>query len=366
MAWIVWACDTTTGAKLGQLPAASFSWQRVLNSGGGGSATFKLADPAFREIDMRSWTKLVNRTLVIEWTDTPGDESAGEPVFAGVVWSRKWDKDSATLSVTYEDIWSILKRRFLVSQNTTGVAQAAPIAFTNISVSTAVKKTVQAGTGDLPMVYWGDFTGSRSVTYQSYLLKTVADAIKEQISQPDGPDLDFRPIWGPGGLQYQMRSNQQFGTYSWNMSANQSGVTGVTVDEDGTKLSNNVFSVGQGTEADTLIRASPATSPYPLLQSSEAHKSETDLAKLDGYVTEAQRVHATPTEQWGFDMLAGGGNGDANDQTKVTDLRLNGVLSLYTQGDYWIPDGTYQHRLIQYSGDLGPKVTLEFQPTGGA
>ncbi len=365
MAWTVWVCDTATGAKLGRVPTASFSWQRVLNSGGSGSASFKLGDPLFRELDIRGLTALVSRTLVIEWVSAPGFQTSGEPVYAGLVWSRSYDKDTQTLTVNHADLWSILSRRLLVSQNTTGVEKTT-LAFTNLSVSTVVKKVVQTGTPDLPMVYWSDFTGSRNQSYAGYMLKPVADALQDLIDQPDGPDVDFRPIWGPSGLQWQMRSNEQFGTYTWNMSAGQTGVSGITVTEDGAKLSNNVFAAGQGTEADSIIRAAPAASPYPLLQSAEAHKDEKDVGKLDGFVTEGQRIHGTPTQQWSFDILASGGNGTASDQTTVTDLRLNGALSLHSKGDPWIPDGKSSHRLIQYSGDLGEKIKLEFQPTGGA
>ena len=356
MAWNVWCCDTTTGTKLYRLPAASFSWQRVLNSGGSGQASFKLADPLFREFDMRSCTALVRRTLVVEWD--------GEPVYAGIGWKRTYDRDTQTLTVDHSDLWSILSRRLMVSQNTTGV-EKTKLEFTNISVSTVVKKTVQTGTADLPMVYWSDFSGGRKAVFEGYMLQSVADALQDQIDQPDGPDVDFRPIWGPNGLQWQMRSNEQFGTYTWNMSAGQTGVSGITVTEDGAKLTNNVFAVGQGTEKDSIIRATPASSPYPLLQSTESHKDVKDVAKLDGFVQEAQRIYSSPTEQWSFDILASGGNGDSSDQTRVTDLRLNGALSLYSAGDPWIPDGSSKHRLIRYSGDLGEKINLEFQPTGG-
>ena len=363
MAWTVWVCNTTTGERLMRLPAASFTWERALNSGASGQATFKLADPTFAGLDMRSLTSLVARTLVIEWVEAPG--VAGEPVYAGLIWKRVYDRDTQTLTVEHSDLWSILSRRLLVSQSTTGV-EKTKLEFLNLSVSTVVKKVVQTGTSDLPMVYWGDFTGSRDQTYAGYLLKPVADALQDLIDQPDGPDVDFRPIWGPSGLQWQMRSNEQFGTYTWNMSASQSGVSGITVTEDGSKLSNNVFAVGQGTEADSIIRANVWATSYPLLQSSEAHKDVKDVAKLDGFVSEGLRIHTSPTTQWSFDMLASGGNGDAPDQTTVTDLRLNGALSLYSKGDPWIPDGWQQHRLIRYSGDMGSKVKLEFQPTGGA
>jgi hypothetical protein len=359
MAWSVQSCDSTTGAKIGgKIPTAAFPWERVLNSGGSGRAVFKLGDPSFDELDMRDLTDHVRRTLVLEWD--------GEPVAAGLVWKRTWDRDTQTLTVDHEDLWSILKRRFLVPQNTTGVAKAAPIVFSNVSVSTAVKKTLQAVTSDFPMAYWGDFTGSRKETYEAYLLKPAADALEDQIRQPDGPDLDLRPIYTEGRLQWQMRSNQEFGTYTWNLSAAQSGISGLQVIEDATNLSNNVFAVGQGTEADTLIRADTAPSPYPLLQSMEAGKDEDSIAKLDGIVAEGLRIHAKPTEQWSFSILASGGNGDIRDQTKVTDLRLNGLLSLHDQGDRWLPPGKTQHRLIRYSGDMREKIRLEFQPTGGS
>lgn len=356
MAWTVFSCDTTTGEVLGCIPADSFSWDRVLNSGGSGQASFKLGDPLFRELNIHSLVDLVRRTLVLDWD--------GWPVYAGILWRQEYDRDSQTLTVNHSDLWSILAKRLMVSQNTSGV-EKTKLEFKNISVSTVVKRTAQTGTSDLPMVYWGDFEGDRDAVFEGYMLKSVADAIQEQIDQPDGPDVDFRPIWGPNGLQWQMRSNQQFGTYTWNMSAAQSGVSGLKVISDATKISNNVFAVGQGTEKDSIIRANPAPSPYPLLQSTAPYKGEKNIAKLDGFVQEEQRIYATPTSQWSFNMLASGGNGLAKDLTKVTDLRLNGVLSLYEKDDPWIPDGTSSHRLIRYSGDLTEKVKLEFQPTGG-
>jgi hypothetical protein len=357
MAWTVWSCDTTTGAKLAKLPCASFSWQRVLNSGGTGQAVFKLADEAFREIDMHDRVDLVRRTLSFEWDD--------EPVAGGLVTRHNWDADTKTLTVNHADLWWLLARRFLTVQNTTGV-EKTKLELLNWSVSTIVKKVVQTGTSDLPMTYWSDFTGSRKKTYDGFALPIVGDELAKLIDQPDGPDVDFRLINGGNGVQWQMRNNEGFGTYAWNMSAAQSGISGLNVITDAEKLANNVFAVGKGTEQDSIIRAASSPSTYPLLQTAEAHKDEGDVAVLDGFVSEALRIHASPTSQWSFNMLAGGGNGPELEQTKVTDLRLNGQLSLWTNGDEWIPPGWHTHRLIRYSGDHKQSVKLEFQPTGGA
>ena len=107
MAWSVWVCDTVSGAKLQRLPVAAFSWSRVLNGSGSGSATVKLNDAAVKKLNARTLTNPVSNTLVLDWD--------GVVVYAGVIWSRDYNREGTSLTLGHADIWSILSRRFAVN-----------------------------------------------------------------------------------------------------------------------------------------------------------------------------------------------------------------------------------------------------------
>lgn len=372
MAWNAWLCDTRTGAGRVRVNPATFSWGRALNSGGSGQATFRLGDPKARLNISRASTLPLAKTLVLDW--------GGKVVYAGIIWARPYSKDAQTLTLSHKDVWSILPYRHVVESNSDDVGSKTivipPKGQPTLSLASIARTVVFEGQDAasemyrLPIDFAAPVLGGHRRTYAGYELHTVQDALQKLMDAAGGPDVDFRPYWTADGLlRYEMRAGSlTSGTWEWNVAAGKSSASGITLDDDASKIAVNTFAIGQGQEDDMKIRAGRNdASPYPVLERRITHKDEKDLAVLESLAAEHLRVYAEPTQQWGISMLA---RGERNESGKlsgatVSDLLLGGTVRLYHRGDPWIPDGWHESRLIGFSGDLGESVQLEMQPTGG-
>ena len=373
MAWSVWVCDTVSGEKLQRLPVAAFSWSRVLNGSGSGSATVKLNDAAVKKLNARTLTNPVSNTLVLDWD--------GVVVYAGVIWSRDYNREGTSLTLGHADIWSILSRRFAVNHYESPI-ELWKTTYTGISLQQFAKNLMILGiyghenaNAMLPITLPADSTGTIKRTLYGYHLGNLVDALEDVMNESNGPDIDFRPRWVSGALNWEMRvgttANPKLpaGTYEWNLSASKSGMFDFTVKEDAEKLVTNMVAIGEGTEQDMLVRSNRIVNPtYPHLERALSYKSESDGDRLYELANGGLQVYKTPTTQWAFSVKASGtpkSGGGLDVRNKVTALLPGGTARVYVQSDPWLANGWHTHRLVQFSGDLSEDVKLEFQPDGG-
>lgn len=355
MAWRVWACATRTGKKQSILPTAAFSWKNVLNAEGSGSATFKLSAKEAYGFDWRSLCQPVERTLVAEWD--------GSPVYAGIIWDWDYDMDARSLTVRHADFWSLLSRRLLFTSY--GSIATQKLEHASRSLWDLARKTVEAGTSigsySLPVFFQGGGTGTHSRTYYGYELPRVLEALEDIMNTSGGPDVVFDPRWSTDGssLEWLMWDGADpGGLLEFNLSAEDCGLFGVRVRSDASNKATVVVGTGEGSEKKLLTRTGAVSLPGGVhLVSDASFAKEKNLTVLQQRTDAKLALFQSPTEQWSAKLLASA-------TQRVTLLKLGRSIRVYTKGDPMVTDGFRTLRLIQYSGDLGETINLEFQQIG--
>lgn len=359
MAWNVWVVNTVNGARRQKLPVSAFPWDRVLNGAGSGSATIQLRDKVTSQLPYMDLTLPLSRTFVLSWNETA--------VYAGIVWSREYDRDAGTMTVTLSDVWSILAARLALNRGATDIANSI-LTWSGLSLATLCSKVVQAGfqlpSNDwlVPIVYPSDVSGAGSKTWYGYDFPVVADVLTDLMGEQNGPDVDFVPQWSAGNdprLQWVMRTGAlSAGAWEWNLAAEKSGVTGLKWKQDASKVTTSGIGRGEGSEKNVIHKRVQADGLGYALERVVSSNLKT-VAEVESHARGYLATYQTPTEQWSMGI-------QANGHVPVTGLQLGGRVRLWSKGDPVISDGLHVHRLIQYSGDLGLSVNLGIQTVGGA
>lgn len=354
----VWVCDTVTGARLNVLPVSDFTWGRCLNEGSSGQATVPVRDATVRMLDLPS--------LIAERTNTLVYEVGGLVVAAGVIEGTSYDHAAGTLRVDHSDIWAILDGRLTVPHGVANV-MVEKLVYGPLSLGTIAKRVVQeaispGGWYSLPIVFPADVAGTDSRTYYGYSMQLVTDTLKELMESDGGPDIDFAPRWSSSGsLEWVMRAApglSSAGSWEYNLDAARSAGLKLSASTDTSRFSNNAYAVGEGTEKKTLYRSNPsADHSRPAAEAPTSFKGVTSLGVLGQLAVERSRALSKPTKQYVMTVLKA-------DSPGVTDLSLGDTVRLYAAADPWLPSGYSSHRLIKFTGSLGPEVRLEYQPTG--
>lgn len=353
--WKVWSVDTATGAKKGLVTLKEGTWARALNSSGAGRGSFMVGDKDSFGMPGKYLTNPVESMLVFEF--------GGIPLYAGVIWTRDYNMNDSTVEVTYADVWSILGKRLVVAYHAEGT-QKVHLVFPDLSLETQLKRIIETAVAGamfgLPLVLPADVAGVYTKTYKGYTMKRWQDAAQDIIDTEYGPDLDFQPRWNPANPKFlQLVVNIGVpvpGLLVFNASVEDSGISDVHVKEDATEVANHVLATGEGSEVELKVKSSiHGASPYPALVKVISNSDEKDLAALKANANADLATFSYPTEQWSFSIQAGKAHG-------VTELRPGLGVRVNVQDDPWLEDGERHLRLIGYSGDLTPKVSLEFQP----
>lgn len=353
MGWVVWSVNTATGAREGILPVTAGTWSRTLNASGTGQATFLVGDADSSGMPGRYLTEPVARTLVFEWD--------GTPIYAGIIWTRTYDRDAATVTVNYADPWSILGRRLVAAYSSAGM-QGTSLSYGPLSLGTQVKRAIQAATAGatfgLPIALPADVGGAESRTYHGYHFPKWTDVVNDLMNVQYGPDVDFIPRWSASGsFEWLLLAGvPEPALLVWMLTAGKDGATGLTVTEDANNVANHVIATGQGTEVDLITRSAiHGASPYPALVKTVSFSQETSPEVVQAHADAELALAKQPTEQWGFNILTGS-------EYDVTQLRPGVGVRANISGDPWLADGFRHLRLIGFSGSLDPKVNLQFQP----
>jgi hypothetical protein len=355
MAWSVWSVDTVTGGDRQRLPVpASFSWGRVLNSGGSGSAVFMLRDSVFARLNPHTVLREKSRTLVLDWD--------GVVVYAGAIDKAVYDQPSMRLTVNHSDIWTTLSGR-LALDHREAVSKLVNQVFVSKSSGTVAKKMVElamqglAGMNiALPITLPADVAGSISRTYYGYHSEWLRDVLQNLMDEDGGTDIDFQPRWVGNNLDWLMRTGSlSAGSYEWHVGTEMSGVLDLSHTTDAMNVATSAHANGEGSGVDKLARSTRNLSPtYPFADRMSTFATETSADALSRYALGELNAYSTPTEQWSFSILASG-------SPKVSDLLLGGTAKTWMQDDPWLTEKSYTNRIIGFSGDLSETVKLQFQ-----
>lgn len=355
MSWLAYSVDTITGGQKTLLPEPSeFTWNRALSAGALGQCVIPLDGVGFSIAQMK--------TLTAEWAQTIVLEHDGDVVFAGIVRGREYADRILTLKLV--DLWGIWARRGAWDYAEPFV-KLWEETYSSASLSLLAKRAVQRGMSGtppiervLPITLPADLSGSITRTYYGYHLEFVSDVLEDLMDE--GLDIDFRPRWVSGALDWEMRNDPAQTQREWHVNAPDGGVSGFWESTDGARIANNSYMVGEGSGVTMLIQSQRyVDSTLPMLIRVESRKHISDEDQLSNLATRSNELYQEPTSSWSFEVLASG-------DPSVGELRLGDPVTLWFDNDPWIEDGKYERRIVRLSGGIGERVTVTCQPTGGA
>ncbi|WP_404285436.1 hypothetical protein [Glutamicibacter arilaitensis] len=344
MSYKVYTVSTTTWQDKTVVDPKSCSWTRAMNEGGSGSASFNLADTKVAS----TITKLApaERCLVVESDDVV--------IYAGIIWESTYNRDTKTLTLNYDDIWSLIELR-LIAPIRTEVMPSWKTTYSGMEYDTIVKRLVQLGTTGagrtIPMVYEDDYAGGRSRTYYGYNADTVVGAIKEIMDLADGPDVDFRPRWNAArdGLEFTLRTgfmNPDNNQIEVNFSAAKSYGRNLTVKTTARELATQVVGVGEGSGVDMIIRSAGGSGAFAIERAEQA-KNLKDGTQLSAFAQGEVAARAGLLAQYGFDISQRGPV-----IKTLWDLQPGTSVRWYVSDDPYISSGWKDNMILKFSGEI--------------
>lgn len=353
----VYTVSTSTWGDRQLVDAKAAPWKRTHNESAGGLQTsFKLSDPKVAAVHKAGALTPVDRCLVVEHD--------GVVLYAGIIWEDDFDNDSRTLTVSHEDIWSLLALR-LIAADRTGAIPAWKQTYSGLEYDTIIKRIVRLATTGagrtIPLQVENDYPGGRARTYNGYNLDLAVDAITEIMNLPGGPDVDLRPEWASDGssLQWTLRTgnmNPDSQTIEVIADADQSAVKGIKRKRSGRERATRIMGVGEGSGVDIKVRAGVSAGPFELERIEQA-KNIKSLSDLQDFANGKQAARAGLITQYSMDL-----NINSPVIRNLWSLKPGAYLRWHTTGNPAIPDGWKQHKIIEYSGDTTSNwIHLELQ-----
>lgn len=356
--WQVTSVDTITGEVIGRFYVSSFTWERKLSAGANMECRVPLDGQGYSRDQWRDLTKHWSCTIVLE-------HDSGV-VAAGIV--RTWTVEDRTMVLGLTDLWGLWERRGAWS-HLAPQSRLWSTTYTSVTLGTIAKKTVQLGMSGfpspnllpsmaLPMTLPADVSGSITRKYYGYRFEFVADVLDDLLLE--GLDIDFRPRWVDGKLDWEMRNDPAENSWEWHVNAPGGGVAGFREVSDGSRMTNNSYLIGEGEEQAMVARSQRnITSDLPLLDRLEPRKAVSDENQASAIATQLLAQYAAPTVSYSFEVLASG-------DPAVGDMRLGDSVRLWFDSDPWWTDGAHDLRIVKLNGGLGEKITVTCQSTGGA
>lgn len=359
--WRYWSVSTTTWAGKIEMPAFQFTGGRALNTGMGGSTSFKVQDPWVSEAVTAESIAPWERLLVAEWD--------GNAVYAGFITGADEDLDAGTVTVKHQDIWALWPRRHVLSVRGAGAPAGAPITWNARSLPTLANLVVAKGmAGDpadryaLPLIMSADVAGTHARTYEGFKFVSVEDALQEIIKTDGGPNVDFDTQWDgvTETFRWVMRSGELTqGLWEWDATVPKGEVSGLKLLTNADRVANRVIGTGEGSGADMLASSAESfwTSTAPALERVSSHQDIHDGTQLQQRTTADLNSANEPTQQISFRIPATG-------SVNAGELILGGTARVKTSGLRFLGDGWHDWRLIQFNFDRD-WISMQFQQIGG-
>lgn len=365
----VFVVETITGDKVAELAVTDFSYKRVTNAMGTGSATVRRGDKRNIGLNVRFYTEPLKYSLVYEGNF--------EPIFAGVITRKKYVKGSGEITLELKDVWWVLAKRLAIEHGPNN-AEKTVLTWTGLSLGTIIKRLVQEAVWpdrpwySLPIILPADVAGTNSRTYYGYNFATIVDAIDALVATTGGPNVDFVPSWVGESLRLTLRTGTLGGgVWEYILDAPDAGIYDVAETMDAENITTNAYSLGEGSESKMLVRSHPDLSGYlPAIEKTESYKSISVPDQLSKLAEERIRTQALPTSQIEGSIRKDGEPGKSGEQIiglpTVNQLRLGDTIAMLNEDDEFLPTGRTLHDVIEFSGSISnPMVVLQFQPTGG-
>lgn len=216
---------------------------------------------------------------------------------AYVWWSRAYDPETQTISLSGAELWSLLRRRRITWQAAYSLQDQLAIARDIITRSMAV-----AG-GNLALTLGGQSSPrTRDRNYFDYEAKPVAEAVEELAQVIDGFDFALTAALSGGTISRTV----EFGYPRRGRTAAQSGhvfawgrnITKLAWVEEASSMANSIIGLGKGeglSKVRTRVTDTTAFAEgYPLLEDSISLGDIEVLDTLDGHVRAELAQRARP------------------------------------------------------------------------
>lgn len=350
----VWSVSTADWKTKALISPTDCPWSRAPNTGASHTAEFKVNDKATATHMKAGLLDPLDRIIVVE--------DGGVVTYAGFIWDDDYDDDEQSLSVTHDDIWSLIELR-LIAEDRTSSIRTWKKTYTGLSYDTIAKRIMQLATTGIgrtiPIRYEDDYPGGEKRTYNGYNLDTALDALTEIMDLDDGPDIDFRPEWAPdGSLRWTMRTGDlspEAQTIEVNLAAPKNELKGIKYHRSARNTATHQVAVGEGSGVDMLVRTASRTGTIAL-EVIDQFKNVKDTTQLQKNATSALAARKL-IRQIDFSIRA-----DSPRFGNMWDLKPGTLVRWYSLGKPCIPDGWHTSEIIRYSGNVTSDwIDLELQ-----
>ena len=391
--------DMITGRVGAPLDLPSYSWDITVSD----SALSTTRDKGFGQDSASGmtvpWTALPGTTpaqrrqavmplrtglMLFDRTQRDIDEQRiGRPIVGGAIGMRKdtaWDTSFDLISPL-----GLLEHRYMVRENTYGAGanhtSTDTISLRNLSLRAiaceiGVQCTSRKPGGSLPITwpYVGE-RGAHERTYESWDIQNLSAAhlLELLTNVDDGPDMQFRPTVSADGLyvgwEFVAASDAdvylgQHEVHELSYAPNSGTMEHLTVDRLGPI--QRVYASGAGTDRAQLthlaqdLRLVEQIDPYPLWESTYSDSDADNIGLLQAHAQGVLAANRRPLMQISASVNTADCGGGTDPVRPLGSFWPGERFVLDIHGYLPLPDGRYETRLMQMSGDKTDTVDLVF------
>ena len=362
-----------TGERRAEVTASvvSATWTTRMHSAGEGKVALRLrGTDLLDQAEWREFTAHWYNTLVVSWD--------GVAVYAGLIAERQWEAAEGVLTVNLVELRNEMSWRFTSDVAAYDPTQALRI--TDKSKRGMARAIVQSALNrgdspnwDYPVALGVDEAGTESLEVFHYEMRLMEHLLREVQDSDGGPDVHLNPAWSdvagsPTGALFswllELGTPRLPGaTFGFSQSAPVSPVLNPILVEDGRRMTTGVLVAGKGSEHDMAtgkggyhmaeLNLPPTQAPWR--DRTVAFKSISDQASLNALGVAELRSHVYAAKLKKFRLRVGG---DASPAL----LRLGSRVGVWTEGDEFEPENTFNGYLVGLSGSSRMDLALELVP----
>lgn len=374
----VFVGNMVTGQITCDLPVSSLSWGQRVNGPGPIDVTTKALAEELRGKDLRNATAEKKQYLAVSFGKTILE--------AGPIWKRDYDAVTGELKLGAAGIWSLLDKVKVL--NWAQITAGTPVTrtsmdLTGLSLGSIAREVIRLsvfGNPDnpgLPIVLPDILeAGTNERHYKGYELAWVGDVLRKLAGVEDGPDIRLQPRFNgsdPTRIEWAMTHGstaspllyQAGDDWIWDATVEESGVSGISLQTDGSGMADRVWQPGTGSELEMKLATAQdttliTTAGYPWTEADAASKDVEDPGILQTHANAGMAAARRPIETWSVNVRA----------------NTSPQLGAYTPGDFaeinvpagnpMIDPGRSRIRLMAVDGDntMTVKLTPAPMPAG--
>ena len=395
--WSAYITDTVTGLIVAPVDLPSFAWTlsvsdsamsttRDKSMGEGESSGLRVpwnAVPGATPSERSNMVCQDKRSICLFWRTDDDHESIGTPILMGSITPRTDTAEDTSFSLSSP--LQILADRYMVAEEAFGSVPGAlaakgitlsGLSLRGIASEAGWRLTMSKPGGELPIdwTYRGEQGGNtRSWDPWNVQNNSGSDILNEICSA--GPDMQFRPYLTGDGRHVRWQflagsddiptlGQRTVHRLSWHPYGGT--IEDLTVDRIGPAM--RVYATGAGTDAATVTHLSDdlttvqTRDPWPLR---ETTMSDTDADDRDLLATHADAMLDTnrkPLMQLSGVIHADDTGPDGTPMHPLGAIWPGELVEIAIDGYPSLPDGIYQARIMQMTGDETDRVALTFDP----